>query len=328
MAVSALAVGLLIAVLLTGASRAAGAIETDTFSLTPSPLVVQGFERRSFTFNSEAGGTVGDAVRVANTSDETRRFRLYGADATRDPQTHTVVVDPVNIEPRGVASWIEFAENEIEIPAGAWQVVPFTITRPPGSTAEGMGAVVAEEVLGETATEGVDLVYRLAMLVRLGGDVAGLRVGEPQMAPPVELFPASSELAVTLTNEAVGPVRGVVRFTAGGLTGRYWEVAEEEVRLEAGETADVTATWGSVPRWGGLFSPAVEVTWEGGSVVRTGPRTLHPPLWLLALAILVIGIRATRELHSGRGAGDGGGSDVLTLQDAPDPEPATTGDRA
>lgn len=296
-AAASVVVACLVTLLWVGGGSA-GAIETDTFSLTPSPLVVQGLERRSFHFDPDAGEVMTDAVRVANTTDEPRRYRLYGADATRDPATGNVVVEPADIEARGVGSWVEFERAEIEVPAGAWEIVPFTVTRPAGTTAEGVGAVVAEELLGEAESEGVELVYRLAILIRLDGDVAGLQVGRPRLEPTVEILPSRSTVTTTLTNETLAPVRATVSFTAGGLTGRYWEVGEQQVRLEVGESAEVTAEWDTVPRWGGLFSPAAEVSWEGGSLVRTGPRALHPPLWLLALAIVLVALRGLRELRA------------------------------
>lgn len=317
-AVSVVMVVLFLAAVLGLGTGAAGAVETETFSLTPSPLVVQGHERRTFAFDLEPGDAASDAVRIVNTTDEPRRFRLAGADARTDPATGGVVVDPSHEEPEGVGSWVELERREIEVPPGASEVVPFTIRRPADTTAEGLGAVVAEELLADAEAGGIDVVYRLAILIRLGGDVAGLHVDEPTMEPELGLFPSRSDLSVTLTNETLEPIRASVRFTAGGLTGRYWEVAEEEVRLGVGESRDVAATWDTVPRWGGFFSPAAEVAWEGGSIVRTGSRVLHPPLWLVVLAILLVAVRAVRELrdeepsvtrrHAGRAHGPQGDS--------------------
>lgn len=299
-AVSAVVVAICAVLATLGVGRAA-AIETDTFRLTPSPLVVHGLERRSFTFDPAVEQTYTDAVRVENKTDEPRRYRLYGADARRSTETDTVVVDPAEVEPRGVGSWVEFERTEVEVAPGDWEVVPFTVTVPSGTTTEGFGAIVAEQILDDIDEEGgVDLVYRLALLIRLDGDIAGLVAGEPRFDPPIELFPSSSDISVALTNETLETVRATVRFTAGGVTGRYWEIAEQQVELAAGESTDVTATWTTVPRWGGYFAPTAEVAWERGSVVRTGSRRLHPPLWLLALVILVIGLRAVRELRTAR----------------------------
>lgn len=304
----------------------ARAIETDTFRLTPSPLVVQGFERRSFSLDPEPGVTVGDAVRITNTSDEPRRFRIYGADARRDPTTGAVAVDPATAEPRGVGGWVTVEGGELMLDAGVSEVVPFTVTRPTDATVSGLGAVVAEEIVRADDAEMIDVVYRLALLVRLDGDVAGLRVAEPRMDPPVELFPSRSRATVELTNETLEPVRATASFTAAGLTGRFWQLGEQELRLEPGESRELTATWDTVPRWGGLFQPAVEVTWERGSIVRTGPRALHPALWLLALLILIVAVRAIRELRATRVGADNL-SEPATLDDVAEPELMAMGDR-
>lgn len=291
------------AVAALGALRpsAAWAIETETFRLVPSPLEVQGYERRTFSFALEPGDTASDAIRITNTTEEPRRFRLYGADAIADASGAVTVADS-STPPTGVGGWIELPTDEVEVGPGGSEVIEFSVQRPGDASAAGLGAVVAEEVLSAPDEEGIDVLYRLAILVRLDGDVAGLRVGEPRLDPPVELFPSRSDAVVELRNETLQRITANVSFTTGGLTGRYWELDEQDVELDAGETHAVSAEWTTVPRWGGYFEPAVSVAWEGGSIVRTGSRSLHPPLWLLALAIVVVGVRTGRELLDQRSA--------------------------
>lgn len=317
---------LTIAVLLGLCASPSAAIETDTFRVDPFPVAIQGLERRTFAFDLEPGDVATDAVEIENLTDEPRRFRLYPTDVAEDRQTGDLDVRPRTIEPVGVGSWVDLETTEFELAPRSSIVVPFTVERPSGTGTAGLGAVVAEELLDDPVTGGISVVYRLALLIRLGGDVSGMQVGAPYLDAGPQIFPGHADVGVDVTNETLQTARLTVAFTSAGLSGRIWDVADVHVELAPGERRRIEARWTTVPRWGGAFRPAASVAWEGGSIVRTGPRALHPPLWLLALAILLIGVRATRELRAGRGAADDR-PDLLTLKDELGPELTATGDR-
>lgn len=300
----------------------ARAVETETFRLEPHPLRVNGYERRSFAFDIEPGTRVTDAVRVTNKTDSPRRFRLNGADAERDPETGALSVSSRGQEATGMGAWIDLETTELQLEPRASQVVGFEFARPEGRSTSGYGAIVVEE-LRDAQGAGVDVIHRLAILVELGGRSPDIVVQPPALDVPVQLVPASAEISTSIRNDTLGRVNAEVRFSVSGLTGRIWPLEPTSVLLEPGEERLVTGTWNNVPRWGGLVRPEVDITWQRGSVVLQGDRKLYPPLWLLALIIVAVGIRGLREIRTRRQqrpTGQPGAASDLVHSTAVDPK--------
>lgn len=293
---------------------AAGAGETESFRFQPHPVAIQGDERRTFSYDLPAGTSITDAVQLTNKTDEVRRFRLYAADAKQDASGN-VTVEEFDSPRNGVGSWIEIGQTDHSLLPRSSAVVAFAVERPPGEPSRGVGAIVAEEVTEPTDGGGIDVVFRIAILVRLGGDPTGVSLGEPDLSMPIELVPSAGSARVEVTNRTLEPVQGQVALTIESLTGRAWPLAPVDVHLEPGASTEVSQDWMTVPRWGGLFRVRATATWEGGTIARTGSRGTYPAVWLLALTIVAVGIRSVREYLDRR---PGGGPPV---EDA-DPEPS------
>lgn len=276
----------------------AEAVETDTFRLEPWPLRVDGYERRSFDYDIEPGVAVTDAFRITNKTDEPKRFRIQATDAQRDPAGQ-MSIGGRGSTPQAMGTWITLERNEVEIDGGSSEVVGFRFERPAGQEVEGFGAIAVEE-LREVDGGGVDVVYRLALVVRLGGDAPALRASDPQLQIPLRLVPTDGTVSTVLHNDTLERTDAIVRFGVASLTGRTWPLEEVEVSLDPGETRRVEQSWTTVPRWGGVLRPEVEVSWARGSLALAGDRGLHPPLWLLAIAIGLIGFRGLREMWARR----------------------------
>lgn len=289
-------------------AQPAGAIETDRFVLQPHPLEVRGEARRSFAIDPEATGTLTDAFRVHNRSEEPLRLRVYATDAFEE-QDGSVTVAPYEHEPRGVGTWIDVERSSITLFAKTGEIVDFTIHVPDDATTSGMGAIVAEELREPTEDESIAVVYRLALLVKVGGDTAGLTMSEPDLDVPISLIPGAAAATTELTNETLQPAGAEVQFTVESLTGYAWNLDPVDVRLEAGESLEVSQTWTTVPRWGGILRVTATADWEGGSVSTASPRRPYLPLWVLALLIVAVGYRAIRELRKSRRRGPTSGPD-------------------
>lgn len=283
---------------LAGLAPGASAGETESFRFQPHPLRVQGNERRAFQFGLAAGTNASDAVLLLNKAKEPRRFRVYAADAWTDPKSGAVTVASSENPAVGVGSWIVPARGEVALLPGTSEIIPFTVTRPADQTSEGLGAIVAEEVRDPGAGSGIDLVYRLAILVKMTGDPNGVRLTEPGLEMPVRFFPSTATAHAPVTNHTLAPVNASVRFEVQSLTGRRWPLEPVSVTLAPGETKDVSQVWSTVPRWGGILGVNADVTWEAGNVRVSGARRAYPALWLVALGILLLGVRIARELRT------------------------------
>lgn len=277
---------------------AAEAVETDTFRVEPWPLRVDGYERRSFDYDIEPGVAVTDAFRITNKTDEPKRFRIQATDAQRDPAGQ-ISIGGRGSTPQAMGTWITLERDEVEVGPGSSEVVSFRFERPSEQHVEGFGAIAVEE-LREVDGGGVDVVYRLALIARLGGEAPSLHATDPELQIPVRLVPSEGTVSTVLHNDTLERTDAVVRFGVASLTGRTWGLDEVEVSLEPGERRRVEQAWTTVPRWGGILRPELEVTWARGSVVLAGDRGLHPPLWLLALVIVAVGVRGLRELWTQR----------------------------
>lgn len=291
---------LLALVLVYVSAGRADAVETESFRLEPWPLYVDGYERRSFDYDIEPGTIITDAIRITNKTDQLKRFRVQAADAQRSASGQMSIGGRGSV-PRAMGNWITLDRNEVEIPARSTEVVSFRFERPQDQNVEGFGAIAVEE-LREAQGPGVDVAYRLALIVQLGGEAPTLKATRPDLTIPVRPVPSAGTVSTLLHNETLERTDAVVRFGVSSLTGRIWLLEEVRISLEPGERRRIEQTWTTVPRWGGVLRPEVEVGWQRGSIALAGARSLHPPLWLLALIILAVGIRAAREyLDESRG---------------------------
>lgn len=319
----------LTALLVVALPDVATAVETPTFRLTPHPLEIQGSERRTFSFDLQSGTAVSDSVMIYNRSDRARTFRVFGADAHPDADGGTSISSFGAA--RAVGSWIDVEATEVTLLPRTHEIVDFTLSRPANVEASGMGAVVAEEILDPNGDGGIEVVYRLAILIELAGDATGLKVATPQLDSPIALVPGTATTRTEVTNDTLQPVDATVRFTVESLTGRQWPLEAVDVQLGAGETVPVQQLWSTMPRWGGFLGVSAEVTWEGGAVAAESPRRAFIPLWVLAIVIGLVGVRAIRELRGSRhrdpteGPGDGPNPASASTEATEEREPALVG---
>lgn len=304
------------ALILTVLPLVAEAGETDTFRFQPYPLEVQGQERRTFELNLEAGESITDSVQLTNKSEEARRFRIYPADASVDGAGRVTVAE--STAPRqGVGSWIEVDvdDDELALLPKTSEVIRFSVTRPADQSAEGTGAIVAEEIRTDDPGGGIDVAYRVAILVRLTGDPTGLELTDPRLQLPLQIVPSNGQAYVDIANHTTQPVDATVELIVESLTGYQWRLDPVDVSIQPGSAAPVTQEWTTVPRWGGLLRVRAEATWEAGTVASTGSRNVYPALWLLALVIAAVGVRGLWEMWSRRQE-----RKAEVVSPAPDPE--------
>jgi hypothetical protein len=153
------------AVLLVIVAEAARAAESDSFGVEPSPIVTEEGARRTFGFEIRAGESIRDRLRVFNTTDRPVAVRLYGAGVEFVGDHHEVA--GYTGRAVGTGGWVETEEEEVVLPPRGDRVVEFSVSVPGGAhPGEHLAAVVAEPLAGERAG-GLDLVPRLAILIRL-----------------------------------------------------------------------------------------------------------------------------------------------------------------
>lgn len=144
---------------------------TVTWSVRPADTA-QGRDRPNYAYDLTPGGTVGDALYVANRSPEPITLAVYAADGflTADGALDILAGGEESTE---LGSWIDVASPQITLDSGATAEVPFSLAvpaeTPPGDYAAG---IVASMLV--TADDGTVTERRLGSRVHLRvlGDLA------------------------------------------------------------------------------------------------------------------------------------------------------------
>lgn len=277
---------------------AARAGETETFGFSPHPVVVQGVSRRSFDLAVARGAAVRDAARVFNKTNRRLAMRIYGADASR-ALDGTLNVAPFGVRSRGVGGWIRPDVAQVTLSPKAENVVGFAVARPPSGGA-GLGALVAEEIPGSPSQEPIQVVTRVALLVKVveGSGGPTFLLEGVAIEVPIRFVPSRGTVSAIVTNGTAEALDAKLVARVRTLTGRTYDLAPSDVKLAPGEKRSVRIDWSTVPRWGGLMKAHLEAQWTGGTAVGESGRMLVVPLWLLLLFIMVlafIGVWRGRE---------------------------------
>lgn len=259
--------------------------ETARFRFEPG---AGGETRRSFRFPLAPGQSTTDSVTVTNKTREQVRMRVYAADAVKQADG-AIAVAPFGSPPRGVGSWIVVSQGEVTIGPGQKQTIRFELRRPMQAEPPGLAALVAEEVPAMGGRQDVEVVTRVALLVRVSEPSEGdaILVEGVEIRPARSIVPSSAELMVTVTNRTPDQVVGSVSFTVVTITGARFDVDEVKVSLGPGQRERVKAVWEPLPRMGALARAEAAVALSGHRVRARGPLTPVVAVWLMLVVLTV-----------------------------------------
>ncbi|WP_285137565.1 DUF916 domain-containing protein [Microbacterium sp. lyk4-40-TSB-66] len=296
---------------------------TVTWSVKPADTA-QGRDRPNYAYDLQPGGTVGDALYVANRSPQPITLSVYAADGflTEDGSLDILAGGVASTD---LGSWVQVEAPELTLDSGASAEVPFLITvpadAPPGDYAAG---VVAS--MRVTADNGTITERRLGSRVHLRvlGDLApALTVGDVVVdyhgtANPVEA--GSATVTYTLTNTGNTRLDPAVDVALGGPFGlAAVSAADDAPELLPGSSlqrtvevagvvplgllaADVTATSQVVSRTLAGAEPSAldPLVSEGAAATAAMPWTVLAILAALALFIVwrVVAARRRKAAHA------------------------------
>lgn len=263
------------------AAAAPSADTTVTWSVRPADTA-QGRDRPNYAYDLPPGGTVGDALYVANRSPTPITLTVYAADGflTEDGALDILAGGVASTD---LGSWVQVETTEVTLDSGASAEVPFTIAVPadasPGDYAAG---VVASMLV--TAENGTITERRLGSRVhlRVQGDLApALTVNDVTVdyhgtANPVEA--GSATVTYTLTNTGNTRLDPTVDVALGGPFGlASVSAADDAPELLPGSSLQRTVEVASVVPLG-LLSADVTATSQVVSRTLAGaePSSLDP----------------------------------------------------
>lgn len=133
----------------------------------------RGAERTSFAYDVNPGGTVQDALVVANRGDEPLTLGVYAADGfTTD--TGTLDLVKKDATSKGVGAWVRAAAPTVTVQPGKSAQVPFTVAVPAAaSPGDYVGGIVTTLTQPDDA-QGINVDRRLGIKIalRVTGDLA------------------------------------------------------------------------------------------------------------------------------------------------------------
>lgn len=305
------------------ASAAPSADTAVTWSVRPADTA-QGRDRPNYAYDLAPGGTVGDALYVANRSPQPITLSVYAADGflTEDGSLDILAGGVASTD---LGSWVQVETPELTLDSGASAEVPFVITvpadAPPGDYAAG---VVAS--MRVTADNGTITERRLGSRVhlRVQGDLApALTVGDVVVdyhgtASPIES--GSATVTYTLTNTGNTRLDPAVDVALGGPFGLAGVTAADDApELLPGSTlqrtvevagvvplglltAEVTATSQVVSRTLAGAEPSAldPLVSEGSAATAAMPWTALAILLVLALFVAwrIVAARRRKAAHA------------------------------
>ncbi|MDU0367266.1 NEW3 domain-containing protein [Microbacterium sp. KSW4-17] len=263
------------------ASAAAAPDTTVTWSVKPADTA-QGRDRPNYAYDLAPGGTVGDALYVANRSAEPITLQVYAADGflTEDGALDILAGGSASTD---LGSWVSIETTELTLDSGADAEVPFTVAvpsdTPPGDYAAGI--VASMSVTSDTGTV-TERRLGSRMHLRVLGDLApaltvdGVSVDYHGTANPLEA--GSATVRYTLTNAGNARLDPDVDVALSGPLG--WArvtAADDAPELLPGSSLERTVEVAGVAPLGLL---AAEVTATSQVVTRTlagtEPSTFDP----------------------------------------------------
>ncbi|WP_460737713.1 WxL protein peptidoglycan domain-containing protein [Microbacterium neimengense] len=132
-----------------------------------------GSERTNYSYTVDPGGSVSDAVTIANHGDEALDLKVYAADgSTSDEGQLSLLV--AGESSQAIGAWIVPQQAIVTVAAGETVTVPFTLSVPENATPGDYAGGVVTSLSAPDAQNGVTVDRRLGIRVnlRVGGELA------------------------------------------------------------------------------------------------------------------------------------------------------------
>ncbi len=266
-----------------------------------------GADRTNFTYTLDPGGSVTDAVVVANHGSEPVELKIYGTDGFTSDDGQ-LALRLAGEESTAVGAWLAPASGTVTVAAGATTTVPFTVGIPANATPGDYAGGLVTSLTVPDAASGVNVDRRLAIRVnlRVGGALTpSLAVENMSVSWNGGLNPFSGgDTTVSYTlhntgNAALSATSSLRVAGAFGILGMDAPVASAVPELLPGENWVVTTTLPAVPPLFALFATAavspIVVDASGSTtpmddVSATGVGAAIPWTLLAVIVLVAVGI--------------------------------------
>lgn len=214
-----------------------------------------GSERTNYSYTVDPGGSVSDAVTIANHGDDALDLKVYAADGSTSDEGQLSLL--VAGEPsHAIGAWIVPQQATVTVAPGEIVTVPFTLSIPENATPGDYAGGVVTSLSAPDEQNGVTVDRRLGIRVnlRVGGELApSLAVENTSVAWNGGLNPfAGGDATVTYTLHNTGNAAIAAQPSArvGGVFGLFGTdaaAAQDVPVLLPGESWTQTVSAAGVP---------------------------------------------------------------------------------
>ncbi len=331
--VAAVATLLACAITFALGTEPAGATSNGAWSIYPTNTA-QSTIRAYFQPILTPGVPYHDDVTVANFSSSTETFNLYAADAINAPRGGAFSLKPEYKQQTAMGAWINLPESKVTLTAKSYEVIPFTINVPVGTTpGDHVGGIVLEPVSGVTSGNGnLHLTVLNAVGVRVYGRVqgkaaSGLDVTQVSIDPHTSLAglfggAETSTVTFTVTNTGGTIITPTARVSVSPLVGSSSGtlVVHLPQLLPQSSSTFTEQIRGIVPM--GDLTATVQASAGSESASGDGSAVVIPWLLILLIVLIVLGAALWLRWRASRAPGE---TEPAPTAGGPAPVPSMAG---
>lgn len=284
----------------TATTAAAPVVSEDAAAIAWSVSTVDspnGTGRPNFSYESELGSTVNDAIRITNTGSLALDLSVYPADAFTT-STGQIDLDTADVAPDNAGAWIQVEKSTLTLQPGQQADVPFTLTVPADARpGDHSGGIITSLSTGGNGALSIDRRLATRVNVRVPGELVPSielsELGASYMGSWNPFALGSISFDYTLTNTGNTRLTGVEAVAAAGLFGlaNAGTAQTELPEVLPGSTIEVhrelaTAPWGLISGTVVVAPEAVGFGAQGLDPVKLDYRVAAVP-WTLVVVLLI-----------------------------------------
>jgi hypothetical protein len=281
-----------------GTAATSGQNQTPAWSFVPLSQSANFLSRSAVHLLAGPGQTVSDTAVLTNYSTNTLDFDVYGSDAYNTKRLGVFTLNPPNVKPTDVGSWINLPVNQYNLPPKTTTEFHFEVKVPinatPGDHAGGIVALnLAPNTTPQSGTQvAVQRGEGIAVYVRVPGPlhpgVAAANVGATYSSSPLGFGSSWAQVHYQVVNTGNEVLNGKVQASATDIFGSTVHTFKPVAitALIPGQREGVIE-----PKWNGLpFAGPVhlKIVMTTTAVKSTGQAQFWIVPWLLILIVVLV----------------------------------------
>ena len=281
-----------------GTAATSGQNQTPAWSFVPLSQSANFLSRSAVHLLAGPGQTVSDTAVLTNYSSNTLDFDVYGSDAYNTKRLGVFTLNPPNVKPTDVGSWINLPVNQYNLPPKTTTEFHFEVKVPINATpGDHAGGIVALNLAPNTTPQsGTSVAVQrgegIAVYVRVPGPlhpgVAAANVGATYSSSPLGFGSSWAQVHYQVVNTGNEVLNGKVQASATDIFGSTVHTFKPVAitALIPGQREGVIE-----PKWNGLpFAGPVhlKIVMTTTAVKSTGQAQFWIVPWLLILIVVLV----------------------------------------